>query len=317
MKILAILIAILCISFIGMAQNRTVTVTVSGGIQDQSVKRKIETNASLILTAINNAYIDKAAKLMIDDKIITSEAYRKLNDIWRELPFYCQSSKITDNVLISSQTYQFRNIPISDGKDLHYLVIIYLSDGVIDDVYFGLPIHQYKNVMNPNSVVDKTRREIILNFVENFRTAYIRKDIDFIEKVFSDQALIITGKVVQQSSSYGEHISSTLSPKEIEYQKLTKKEYIERLRTLFSKIGYLNLEFNDIEVNIHDKYPNFYGVLLEQYWITSNYKDVGYLFLLVQFRDDDYPLIWVRTWQDASQISEEDIFGFHNFKILD
>jgi hypothetical protein len=70
-------------------------------------------------------------------------------------------------------------------------------------VHFGLEITQYKNVINSNSVIDKTRREIILNFIENFRTAYIRKDIDFIEKVFSEHALIITGRVVQQQNFHG------------------------------------------------------------------------------------------------------------------
>jgi hypothetical protein len=69
-------------------------------------------------------------------------------------------------------------------------------------------------------------------------------------------------------------------------------------------VGYVLLEFEDIEVNTHRKHPNFYGVLLEQYWQTSTYQDKGYLFLMIQFRDDDHPLIWVRTWQDASHISK-------------
>jgi len=57
-------------------------------------------------------------------------------------------------------------------------------------------------------------------------------------------------------------------------------------------------------------------VLLNQRWITPTYTDEGILFLLIQFNKDENPLIWVRTWQDANETPKDEVFGFHNFKIV-
>jgi len=75
------------------------------------------------------------------------------------------------------------------------------------------------------------------------------------------------------------------------------------------------LDFKDIAVVKHRKHPNFYGIRLQQIWDTSNYKDDGLLFLLVQFKENEDPIIWVRTWQDAEKTPIDEAFGLHNFKI--
>jgi len=53
----------------------------------------------------------------------------------------------------------------------------------------------------------------------------------------------------------------------------------------------------------HDREPNVYGVELIQHWNATGYNnvpgysDVGRLFLMIDFRKEDEPLIWVRAWQ--------------------
>ena len=54
---------------------------------------------------------------------------------------------------------------------------------------------------------------------------------------------------------------------------------------------------DDIEIKQHKKFPSVYGVNMMQGWNTSRYSDEGYLLLVVDFSDDDKPLIHVRTWQ--------------------
>lgn len=312
LPLLILLTPVFCFS-----QSKNISVVITGGISNNTIKKKIEMNTSDLFSAINTAYLYNKTNLKLDEKYATTNAIEQINNLWDETPFYCTKSSINEQLLSIDSLYQMRNIPCVFGDDEQLDVVInYASDGRVNDFYIGIELHQYKNVLDGKGVVDQTRREIILNFIENLRTAYIKKDIDFIETLYSDNALIITGKVVKKINGNIDYMKNNLTSKQVEYQISTKKEYIERLKSIFSTIPYLKLNFTNIEVTRHKKYPNFYGVLLNQHWATPDYEDNGILFFLIQFRDEEDPLIWVRTWQDAKNTKKEDVFGFYNFKIV-
>lgn len=312
-----LLLFILCLPFISYPSNLSkVIVQVIAGVQDVGLKQKIEYNTSQLLTKLNEAFDKGYENPYMDDRIITQNGIEKISELWKDSHFYCASDKIVENILQKDNVYQIRNIPLVFGQaDKFDIVIEYLPDGRIEDFYIGLDAHQYKSVLDATSVIDQTRREIILNFLENFRTAYVKKDIDYIENLYSDKALIITGKVLKPQNISTDQFQQNFTKNQIEYQVSTKSEYINRLRNVFKGISYLRLDFRNIEVVKHRKHPNFYGVILQQTWDTPNYKDDGLLFLLVQFKDNEDPIIWVRTWQDAKNTPESDVFGLHNFKI--
>jgi hypothetical protein len=100
-------------------------------------------------------------------------------------------------------------------------------------------------VRESKEVTDLRRRQLILDYVEQFRTAYNQKDLDFLEAVFSDDALIITGTVIKQKSSDGIAL-----PDKIKYDKHTKQEYINRLRGIFAKNSYIKVSFDEIKVKL-------------------------------------------------------------------
>jgi len=160
-----------------------------------------------------------------------------------------------------------------------------------------------------------------VNFIENFRTAYNRRDIGYLEQVYSDNALIITGKVVQEKQGYKDVSGSTLGGQRVAYVQQSKREYLTRLKAVFNRARYLNVKFEDIEIVQHPKYDGWYGVTLKQHWHTSGYSDEGYLFLMVDFRDENLPLITVRTWQPHKDkygnvvTTREDVFSLGDFKI--
>ena len=306
------------IPFLCFSQSKKISITITGGISNTSLKKKIETNTSYLFSAINNSYLSQKINLNLNEKYATSDAIQEIKKFWNESSFYCKANTVKEQLLDRNGTYQIRNIPcVFENSEQMDVVISYARDGRISDFYIALELHQYKSVMGAKGVVDQTRREIILNFIENLRTSYIKKDIDFIETLYSDNALIITGKRVKKIDGNSDYMRNNLTYKQVEYQISTKKEYIEHLRSIFSNIPFLRLDFNSIDVSRHKKYSNFYGVLLKQHWATPDYTDDGILFLLIQFNsDNDNPVIWVRTWQDANETPEEEIFGFHNFKIV-
>ena len=55
--------------------------------------------------------------------------------------------------------------------------------------------------------------------------------------------------------------------------------------------------FDIIDVERNPLHPSIYGVTLRQEWYASAYSDVGTVFLLWDFTNEDRPKIYVRTWQ--------------------
>lgn len=317
MKNILLLFLVISQSLFCYSQVRKISFVINGGIQDELLKQQIEQNTTKLLLKLNGSFERGDSQPQFEDKIITPSGIEKIADLWKDSHFYCVSDKINENVIQKNNgVYQVRNIPFVFGNaDKFDVVLEYSPDGRINDFYIGLEAHQYKSVLDATSVVDQTRREIILNFLENLRTSYIKKDIDYISKLYSDKALIITGKVLKAQDINTDHIQKNFTKNQIEYQVSTKSEYMARLRNVFNSISYLRLDFKNIEVVKHRKHPNFYGVMLEQTWDTPKYKDDGLLFLLVQFKENEDPIIWVRTWQDAQNTPASDVFGLHNFKI--
>ena len=132
--------------------------------------------------------------------------------------------------------------------------------------------------------------------------------------MFSDDALIITGKVIEQKAPDGIAL-----PDKIVYKKQTKQEYITNLRRVFANNSYINVTFDEIKVIKHPVNKNYYGVTLHQGYKSERYRDDGYLFLLWDFTDEQAPQIHVRTWQpdqiNGGRIPEEEIFSLSDFDI--
>jgi len=247
--------------------------------------------------------------------------------MWETTQFRCVQTEITERGFQTPFGFQVRNIPIflkdmPDDEAYKEIAINFDKYGGIDDIYFTLDIHHYKAIMEGdyNEITDLRRRQAILNFVENFRTSYNRKDIDLLKKVFSDDALIITGKVIKQNMSVENVLGGYgFSQEKIEYQVQTKREYITKLSRIFNNNSKINVIFDDIEVVRHPQFDNFYGVELMQGWNTTNYSDEGFLFLLIEFKDDGTMQINVRTWQpdklNGETLSEEERTKLSDFNI--
>lgn len=93
----------------------------------------------------------------------------------------------------------------------------------------------------------------------------------------------------------------------VKYDTLSKKNYMDRLRTHFNTKEYINLNFTDTEFQRASNGEEFYGIRVRQEYFSSNYGDVGYLFLLVDLRKE-LPVIHVRAWQN-DKLPLDALFG--------
>ena len=283
--------------------------------------KKIEKNATVFLSTINTAAVKKR-KPKFPTGVISSDAMVSLLSMWEMSRFSCYSANINQRLINKPQGgFEVRNIPVlmaeaAAGEKEQELVLIFNANGIIDNIYLSIETGRYNQLVNAGKdVTEFRRRQIILDFIENFRTAYNRKDANYLSSVFSEDALIITGKVVKVSRP--DASGQFLPQKSVTYQKQTKKQYIDKLRRIFSSNAYINVKFDDIEIKQHKKYPTIYGVNMMQGWNTSRYSDVGYLLLVIDFSDDDKPQIHVRTWQPdkvgGNNLTQEEKFKLEQF----
>jgi hypothetical protein len=306
-----------------------VTVHLSDGVDNETVKAKMEKTISSILTEANAAYESKR-EMHYSSMGIPTSVQGSLAALWDNSPFVCVDSEIVEHCLTTTSGYQVRNIPlmlkpykaddISADEDYQEAVVSFDKQGNLTSFYLSISMNLYMNVVKGNKeITDLRRRQLILDYVEQFRTAYNQKDINFLDAVFSDDALIITGKVIQRKSMDGIRL-----PDKIEYKKQSKKEYLSRLSMAFRSNKQIRVTFDEIEVMRHPANVDFYGVTLHQGYSSDRYHDDGYIFLLWDFRDEAHPQIHVRTWQpDAynvdgtgtTRIPKDEIFSLSDFDI--
>lgn len=270
---------------------------------ETALRATMQTNINAVLNAVNRAYDNGSSVLEFPKESLTDSARNTLLSLWGNSRFYCTKAGIlAERVLHRYDGYQVRNIPVcfvrgEEGDKYQQLYFNFNRNGKITGVNIAPDMHQYTNIMNKvdaDDVADATQKQIIENVIANFRTAYNTKDINYLEAIYSDDALIITGNVFRRVTTDG------IVLQEADYKVQTKEEYIENLGKVFDNNKWINIKLTTLEITQHIDYPYLYGVNLYQEWkAEGGYSDEGYLFLLFDFRNEKEPTIWVRTWQAA------------------
>lgn len=297
--------------------------TINDGVASAELKTQMEKHVSSLLSALNAAQRENR-DIHYDASVITSEAQQQIDMLWMNVHFFCEESDIVERCLTTSNGYQVRNIPLvltplageKIDEDYQEAVINFDKKGTIVSFFFTIGMNMYAKVMqNKSEISDIRRRMQILDYVEHFRTAYNMKDMPFLQQVFSDDALIITGRVVKVEKS-------DLFPQgnKVLYKKQTKQQYLTNLGNAFKAAKYIKVNFDDIKVVAHPTKANVYGVTLHQEWNTNRYSDEGIVFMIWDFTNEDQPKIHVRTWQPdwidkdkGQRLNPNDVFTLSDF----
>ncbi|CVI71704.1 MULTISPECIES: LPP20 family lipoprotein [Bacteroidales] len=169
------------------------------------------------------------------------------------------------------------------------------KDGRIDSIAFTLPDSIEALLFDAGFRWNNHSRLLMMEFMENYQTAYSLKRLDYIESVFSDDALIIVGKALK-TGAVGRMDTPLFNDPQVELTRYTKAEYIRRLRSSFASKEYINIGFEDIDIAKMTKGGEIYAIHIKQYYHSNNYADTGYLTLLVDMRDSAKPTIHIRVW---------------------
>ena len=180
------------------------------------------------------------------------------------------------------------------------IVLTFNKEQKIVNIAFGLGKTAEDDILN-KGVWDEKSRLAIMNFLENYKTAYALKRLDYIRSIFDDDAVIITGSVVSKANSITNMENQSSISAEgnqiIKMNRQTKDEYLASLKRCFERNEFVNIRFSDNDVKKMGAGGESYGIQIQQDYYSSTYGDKGYLMLLVDINEPKKPLIKLRTWQ--------------------
>ena len=292
----------------------------SDGIEEGILKTKMEQQMSSLLSAINEANAVNA-DVNFSSIDITDDASASLTMTWEQVHFSIEDDDIVDHCISlpgKSGGFRIQNIGVLmnpkeesgyDGEKRREIYIDFDKTGKIVDFNFTLGMNMYTEILKKGEELgDLDRRMQIIDWCEHFAKAYCDKNMKFMQTIFSDDAIIITGKMTMQ------RVRTDMGMKDqakVKYVQQTKAQYLSNLSKVFASNNYVNVKFDDYTVIRHGAKPNYYGVTLRQKWHTARYSDEGTVFLIWDFTNEEAPRILVRTWQPTT----EKAFKMGDFKL--
>lgn len=198
-----------------------------------------------------------------------------------------------ETVLCRSITLQFNCKSNANKNFVENVAFRFNPDIKIESVAFTLTKQTENELLADDKQWDELSKLVLINFLEDYQTAYALKRFDFLESIFSDSALIIVGTDLQ-NTTLPKDLEGFIKEDNVIYKKRSKEEYMTALQRNFKANNYINLRFEDIEMTKKQGHET-YGVQVRQNYYSSTYNDIGYLTLLVDL-SYDLPVIHVRVW---------------------
>lgn len=276
--------------------------------------RNCDKNLRSVLNSIVSKRFDVSASCFASNGF---EIYTKLlkygtaKIVGEPSPKYYESS---DGVVARGikMSFSFKN---SMRKSFVEDVVFYFDkSGKVSNITFGLGDAAETDILYKGAW-DETARKAIMEFLENYKTAYALKRLDYIETIFDDDAVIIVANVASKMTASKEHDGqvSFQNNQVIRHNRYTKDQYLRNLKRCFESNEFINIRFANNDVIKLGKGGETYAIQISQDYYSSSYGDKGYLFLMVDINNPKQPLIRLRTWQ-AEKDPNFGLYGPGDFK---
>lgn len=252
-----------------------------------------------VINAIKAKDYDSVSDCFSEDGL---EMYKKLLNYGQarllgdpQFSFYTMGKRVVCRSI--PMAFSFKN---NRRKFVEDVTFTFDENKKIECVAFGLGSQAKTDIFNKGvGAWSDYAKMVIATFLENYKTAFALKRLDYLESVFDDNATIITGHIIKKAPKVAMEGESFINSnnKLIKYTRQTKSEYMRKLKMCFQSNQFINIRFADNDVVKMGAGGETYGIQIKQDYYSTNYGDHGYLFLMVDFNDPDNPSIKVRTWQ--------------------
>lgn len=294
-----------------------VTLTLETPIQPE-VKESLVSNLQKALDIFKAGDLSLVASTFGADPFLSA----KLTNLMKLNATQVVNEPLSGSINKTYDGFEFRRVsavnkyPSISKQSNEYLVFDFDETGKLTDVNFGIIDDLYqKFVVQAQYGNDWNNREVIIKFMERYRTAYMTRNMDMLANMFAEEAVIIVGRVLkkgQQKKNY-DYVPLGDDQPDVEYLRYTKDEYLKRQKQVFDAQRDIYLGFSNFAITRKNNQEGVYGISLRQHYTATNYADEGYLFLLVDFNEEQ-PQIYVRSWQPQEWV-EESLIKLANFNI--
>lgn len=237
------------------------------------------------------------AKIFVDgqERSLLAWLPMRIDDVMGKVKV--QSRRTADNTYEITATYDGRPV-----RSMDYTYFDGVDNSPVYSILDGKGLVELRPGMAMDAVVlghldwsEKSRTRIV-GFLEDYRTAYATKNLEYLDKVFDDNAVIVLGKRLQVAPQLNKE--GYMNNHRVQFTQLTKREFLRNLRRQFQSKDYINLHFSQNRIYQLQKGVERYGIEIKQDYYSSNYGDTGYLTLIFDLTNPDQPVIHVRTWQE-------------------
>ena len=193
----------------------------------------------------------------------------------------------------------------------------------VNSLAFALTKKAEDDIFNKAATWPTISRFTILQFMEDYQTAFALRRIDYLEKIFSDEALIMVGSELKVGKpTVPDSKVLSLGGKEYKFNRLSKQRYIQNLAAKFRQKEDIHLTFEDNETMIinapslkaFNKEGAAFAIQIRQMHSSRTYSDQGYLSLILDMSGRQ-PIINVRLWypEKTGVVSLEDFISKFEF----
>jgi hypothetical protein len=291
--------------------------------EDCPVLRVIEQETQNVLSILQSSSLDEVRKKYDYDKFI-AEKVGSIIQFNKAVPV---DPEIRADVNKTSTGWEVRKIRVLNfykslnKQSIEYLILDFDTTGKFYDINFGTTDGIYNAFVEQATYGnDWGNRQVIIKFVERYRTAFLSRDMKMLDSLFADEAVIIIGREMKKAKVKDVYQYSKLNDAQPEYtyMQYTKKQYLKNQEAVFKSqkdvfVGFSTFKITKKNAQENSQDEKTYGISMRQNYNSTTYGDEGYLFLLVDF-NEQYPQIYVRSWQ-PHEWNDTAMIKLANFKL--
>jgi len=177
------------------------------------INRSMSNALSAVIQEVNKIAAG-SGNLESIEEYCTPEGFKALTELVDRTSFFSTIPEYRALILETlTDKFEVRGIKVkvnmgeTQGDDIQELVFVLNFRLFIEDIHFAMEEHHYTRLLHEGKRLnDMPMRQQIFDFLEEFRTAHNRKDIEYLEKAYSDQALIIVGKILKEQEGGGDFL---------------------------------------------------------------------------------------------------------------
>lgn len=262
----------------------------SNAERDQQYKHIVDS----VIVAINANDVYSVSSLF------TSDGFKMISDLTETTKVNivdsvkCHFIEFGDEVLCFFIPLQLS--PDSLNSFSRKMTLAFDKKGKIARMQFAIDEESSRDIMT-DMLIPKEHRFAIINFMEIYQTAYSLRQMQYINDLFSTNAVMLIGSKAQVEDDNNPNLNQ-IALNSFYYRKHSINEYLEKLQNGFDSKGWIDVSLHDISISITDD-MYLYGINFVTDFKSANFSAKSNLFFCLDLTEATAPKIIFRVWQPS------------------